>query len=92
MEKSKEENSYFTKCYAGCKLEANTLRWRCKIFDDVKDADKYALHDFSNSKATKLLTIPCFYKKDGYTSILKSMVGSHLYFGLDFEQDDGKIM
>lgn len=94
-EKNKEEKnntSYFTNCYAGCKLESNTLKWKCKIFDDVKDADQYVLHNFADSKATKLLTIPCFYKKDGYTAILKSMVGTRLYFGLDFEKDDEKIV
>ena len=97
MDKSKTDdneknNSYFTNCYAGCKLESTTLRWKCKIFDDVKDADKYVLHDFSNSRTTKLLTIPCFYKKDGYMAILKQMVSPHLYFGLDFEKEDGKII
>lgn len=85
-------NLLYDTCYAGCKLESKTLKWKCKIFDSVKDADEYALHDFSNSKATKLLPIPCFYKKHGYMTVLKQMVKPHLYFGLDFETDDGKIV
>ena len=76
----------FKNCYCGCKLDSTTLRWKFKMFDDPKEADKYALNDGDNSKATKLLVIPCVYGKD--VSILKSMAKKQLYFGLDFEKDE----
>jgi hypothetical protein len=78
--------SLYSDCYCGCKLNSDTLKWSCKIFDKVKDADNYALQDREKSKATKILILPCFYKH-GYKEILKKIVEPSLYFGIEFEKD-----
>uniref|UniRef100_A0A6C0KFS1 Uncharacterized protein n=1 Tax=viral metagenome TaxID=1070528 RepID=A0A6C0KFS1_9ZZZZ len=69
----------YSDCYCSCKLNANTLKWTCKMFESVKDAENYGLHE--KYKATKLLVLPCFYKKIEYEQILKRTVEPGLYFG-----------
>jgi len=49
------------------------------MFESVKDAENYGLHE--KYKATKLLVLPCFYKKIEYEQILKRTVEPGLYFG-----------
>lgn len=80
-------SSPFSDCYCGCKLNSGTLKWTCKIFDTVKDADNYALQYREKSRATKLLVLPCFYKQLGYKELLKKIIEPSLYFGMDFEKD-----
>jgi hypothetical protein len=80
------ESSYFINCYCGCKLDSNTLRWKCKLSETVKEADEFALSDRKQSLSTKLLTVPCFYKQVGYEANLKKMFGSRLQFDVEFEK------
>jgi hypothetical protein len=80
------ENNYFINCYCGCKLDANTLRWKCKIYEKLKDADEFALRDRQHSLSTKLLTVPCFYKQVSYESVLKNMIGPRLQFDTVIEK------
>lgn len=73
-------------CYCGCKLDANTLRWKCKMFNNSKDADEFALENKPNFLATKLLTVQCFYKKKSYENFLKTTLSSWLQFETDLEK------
>ncbi len=60
----------FNQCFYGCKLDKYTLKWSCKNFSSVKEADKYALANRDSSIATRLIPVYCietnlpnFYKK-----------------------------
>jgi len=79
-------HSYFADCYYGCKLDANTLRWKYKIFNKVKDADEFALENRNQSLCTKLVNVKCLYKKNGYEVVLKTLLSSRLQFETDLEK------
>jgi hypothetical protein len=53
-----------TFCFYGCKLDAKTLIWKCKPYDHIDDADRYALSDGNSSMSTKLIPVNCVFIKN----------------------------
>ena len=49
-------------CFYGCKLDMKTLIWKCKFFDDVQSADRFALS--GHSMSTRLLPVRCIFAKN----------------------------
>lgn len=46
-------------CFYGCKLDPKTLIWKCKLFEDMKDADAFALSNQNQSISTRLIPTHC---------------------------------
>lgn len=53
-----------TPCFYGCKLDPKTLIWKCKLFEQMEEADTFALSEQNQSLSTRLIPTTCAFAKN----------------------------
>ncbi len=72
-------------CFYGCKLDPKTYIWKCKFYENMQDADRFALSE-RDSLSTRLLPVNCVFAKNPHF-VKQIMLRSDLSFNVKIEND-----